>query len=651
MKKLYLLAAAGMTALTMNANLYLVGNGAGMTWDLPGTEIAPNADGSYTLNLSACDQFKVSKVNSTAWDGDGGYNSGAFAPKNADHSFTNAVFNTGGETVATEAWGENISLPANGRYTITINADCSQMTAVANFARPTAAPDVYLRGGMNSWGSSDAYKFTNVNYDANTGNGEWTWTGTITAGVEFKIADSTWGNINYTTTDQIVWDKPINMLYNNTANMKLSKDFNGTITFKITGSKTATCVFTVKSEGPVYPDNLFIIGTIGGNAWDPANVAAMTNAGEGIYTITGLKLAENAGSCGFSITGGGTTWDEVNALRFGPAISDTPATIGSNPVDGMGDVSWSISAGTYNMTFNYTERTLLIENAGGGDTPVTPTPDPTGYVYVVGNGTGMTWDLPGQEFPVVNGVATLNLKGVQSFKVSVNKSTVWDGDGGYNAGAYSTGMVTFDESVGNAGGQTLAIEPWGENQLLPWTGDYTVTVNFNDMTMNAYTTTAQPTGPADVYIRGEFTGENWAVNDLWKMTYDESKEAYTFTCAGETMIHANEKFKFADSNWGSINLGNGNLFIEVTKEGVEEVLQTGGQDMAMADDFTGTITLKLDSTGAVATFVSDGKSGVNGFEAAEGEAVYYNLQGHRVLNPDKGIFIRVIDGKAVKVVK
>ena len=34
-----------------------------------------------------------------------------------------------------------------------------------------------------------------------------------------------------------------------------------------------------------------------------------------------------------------------------------------------------------------------------------------------------------------------------------------------------------------------------------------------------------------------------------------------------------------------------------------------------------------------------------------GEAVYYNLQGQRVANPDRGIFIRVQNGEAVKIVK
>lgn len=44
-------------------------------------------------------------------------------------------------------------------------------------------------------------------------------------------------------------------------------------------------------------------------------------------------------------------------------------------------------------------------------------------------------------------------------------------------------------------------------------------------------------------------------------------------------------------------------------------------------------------------------TGIAGIEAEKGEAVYFNLQGVRVQNPENGVFIRVQNGKAVKIVK
>ena len=61
-----------------------------------------------------------------------------------------------------------------------------------------------------------------------------------------------------------------------------------------------------------------------------------------------------------------------------------------------------------------------------------------------------------------------------------------------------------------------------------------------------------------------------------------------------------------------------------------------------------------DATGAqsdVVTYDIDLLSGIAGIEAEAGEAVYYNLQGVRVDNPVKGLYIRVANGKSSKVVR
>lgn len=44
-------------------------------------------------------------------------------------------------------------------------------------------------------------------------------------------------------------------------------------------------------------------------------------------------------------------------------------------------------------------------------------------------------------------------------------------------------------------------------------------------------------------------------------------------------------------------------------------------------------------------------TGVEAIHTEDGEAVYYNLQGVRVDNPDRGIYVKVVNGKAVKVLR
>ena len=51
------------------------------------------------------------------------------------------------------------------------------------------------------------------------------------------------------------------------------------------------------------------------------------------------------------------------------------------------------------------------------------------------------------------------------------------------------------------------------------------------------------------------------------------------------------------------------------------------------------------------TVYYDRATGVDSIMTEEGEAVYYNLQGVRVNNPERGIYIKVVGNKAVKVVK
>ncbi len=62
------------------------------------------------------------------------------------------------------------------------------------------------------------------------------------------------------------------------------------------------------------------------------------------------------------------------------------------------------------------------------------------------------------------------------------------------------------------------------------------------------------------------------------------------------------------------------------------------------------VTITLDLEEETIT-IAPQSAGINGVEVAEdGEAVYYNLQGVRVANPEKGLFIQVKGGKAGKVI-
>ena len=361
MKKLLLSLAGVALAMSANATLYVVGAGDGLTWDLPGKTYEETSTGSkiYEFTVTNLSKFKASLNNSSEWDGDNSFNAGAYGTGGT--TFGSAVY-PDGQTLSMVAWGEDQEVPWQGDYTITMDFNTMKMTAKTTTPQPTVAPAVYIRGAMNSWGSPDTWKFTNKSYDAAAGTGVWEFNGSINGGQEFKIADSSWGNINYGGVTGIQPGAVVDLTYNQ-GNMSLAADFTGTVTFTITAAKTANVIF--QQEGDVKdPEAFYVIGTLKEGAWNPTIGVEMTNEGDGIYLAKGIVLVEDGGSCGFAITAhlgaDANDWGSVNSLRFGPSVTDTPAVIGENTDIAMGDLTWSITPGTYDMTFDYANKTLEI---------------------------------------------------------------------------------------------------------------------------------------------------------------------------------------------------------------------------------------------------------------------------------------------------
>lgn len=268
-------------------------------------------------------------------------------------------------------------------------------------------------------------------------------------------------------------------------------------------------------------------------------------------------------------------------------------------------------------------------------------------VYLLGAADGLGWDLPGKAVEATSdGVYQFTLTNASKFKVSTAEATDWDT---YNGAAYATDGQ-FTDAVANAGGETLPVAINEFDQMLPWAGDYTITLDLNKMTMTAYTTTPKPTTATPLYIRGGMTG--WNPEAMWQFSYNDTDARYYFVCKETTVIPAGVEFKIADSNWGALNFGYSGE-IAPTAEGTTIDLVSNGGNMQVASDFSG--ILYVDVAATQATFVSGvyeyQPAGVEGVTVDEAEAVYYNLQGQKVLNPERGIFVKVVGTKAVKVVK
>lgn len=133
--------------------------------------------------------------------------------------------------------------------------------------------------------------------------------------------------------------------------------------------------------------DFWILGNLSGAAgWSstPGTGCAMT-ASNGKYVASNVKFECAAGEtkCYFNITDYvGSTWDDLNmnANRYGAASEGAPLNVGSSAtvvkyakdVSASGCLSWTIPAGTYDITFDPSALTISVANAGGGggDDPI-----------------------------------------------------------------------------------------------------------------------------------------------------------------------------------------------------------------------------------------------------------------------------------------
>ena len=490
MKKLYSIAVAALTALSMNAQIYFCGDGTGLGWDPSNPKQVDLTGDSYTVTLNNVTKFKFSTQkgsNSEDWNT---FNGNA---KGYSGNFESSKVYPNGQTVNIENWGEDQIMPYTSNYTITINKDLTQMTVKASGADPNAGsfPKVYMRG-YNSWDASASNEMTTTDGNIYTKAGV-----NLTTSSQFKIADGSYGSINYGYSGKFPVGQEKTLTFNGgnisvesavndatvTFNLKnhtllitsdggvVENDFTGwyvgvggsftdnkydvyetksgadgmvTITnvpignegfevkvYDLSGdtyynnasgnltvgtwtsvgnvygsklyiagavagdvfdvqfnlAKGEVCVTKVSADS--YPENMYVIGTI--PAWSE-NGEAMTNNGDGTYSISNLEISAADGSDFgyFAFTSAYGDWDQVNANRYGPNVSGTEAKIGSNPVDGSGDVSWTIEPATYNLTFDYANKKMTVEAA---TTPATPTLE-IGEIVVTNEDGGATVVVP-----------------------------------------------------------------------------------------------------------------------------------------------------------------------------------------------------------------------------------------------------------------
>lgn len=126
-----------------------------------------------------------------------------------------------------------------------------------------------------------------------------------------------------------------------------------------------------------------------------------------------------------------------------------------------------------------------------------------------------------------------------------------------------------------------------------------------------------------IIVSGEVTSENLPEGNEIKVYYSNPLNPNEVSTV-ETANFTDNKFEIT---FGSL---------EYNTDYSTEIYATCG---AVTSE-TITVTFKLTTV-----------TGVEGIDADAADAVYYDLQGRRLANPDKGIYVKVVSGKTLKVVK
>lgn len=260
-------------------------------------------------------------------------------------------------------------------------------------------------------------------------------------------------------------------------------------------------------------------------------------------------------------------------------------------------------------------------------------------------GTYQGWKLETNHFELVDGVLTQKVPEMK---------------GDFKIVRFEEGKASYDNAwgVATAGdiievNTDVALKFGGDNANLP-TGKVlkNVTVTIVPGADNALTIKFAPESIEDEqeawYLVGEAPLE-WNFNDNTIMT-KAGDNVYTKTVDAATA----DKFTFkVDKNGAWSNcyiLPEDVTAVELGKE-YELVGPVDSQNnMHIAADWTNvTVTVTIDGE-KVKMVCTAGEGAIEAIEADNTPAIYFNLIGQRVANPENGVFVRVQNGKATKVI-
>lgn len=255
-----------------------------------------------------------------------------------------------------------------------------------------------------------------------------------------------------------------------------------------------------ESSGPVGSDDLYILGEVNGNGWDPSiGVPMEYNPSSGVFTATVTTQGENEGYSYFSFTTrlsvASGDWDAIANYRYGATGTEDYLVTEDTPMPlQKGSTAFKIPAGTWKFTASLAGGYLIVEKEGD-----TPGPQPSGDLYILGEAEGNSWDpsvgvamntTDGNIFTAqvtFNGENSEEDANVSYFSFTTKlatSSTDWDGIKPYRMSPLADEGTNFWVTSSMLG-QTITLNEPGVNTDVAFripAGTYTLTVNVSGRT-------------------------------------------------------------------------------------------------------------------------------------------------------------------------
>lgn len=324
-------------------------------------------------------------------------------------------------------------------------------------------------------------------------------------------------------------------------------------------------------------------------------------------------------------TGAQTGW--LNLADGAEFALDTPVKLTFE----IGPNINNLEEGTYTFTFNPESLELTV---------TAPQVEENNFDYYIhGDIFPTTSDWMSEKMTLIDGKYVLADVDIEAgnFGIQVKDPAITEGNP--NVGWYAG----KDKSEVELGIPIDLTDTDGKNLSIV-KGKYTFTFDLEAMTLTVTGNTLPDVDPEYAYVMYGAETEKGAWEDK-EMTITQSGN-WTVTLAKPLVEFGIKKVDTAHRNKQVAWIGSANESPAIAALGTYNAKEDG-------KNWTSTLTNKSIYTfnPEKMTLTVDNETGISAIEAEEGEAVYYNLQGVRIEKPVKGAYIRVVNGKAVKVMK